>query len=59
MGFFLLWHIESKRQLNGGLQSLASWLLYVGMGRDLSNDLLLKVIHERVFVIELCSYNGV
>lgn len=33
MGFFLLFHIESKRQLNGGLQSLTSWVLYVEMGR--------------------------
>lgn len=59
MGFFLLFHIESKRQLNGGLQSLTSWVLYVEMGRGLSNVRLLKVIHEMVFAIEICLYNGV
>lgn len=59
MGLFLLFHIESKRQLNGGLQSLTSWVLYVEMGRGLSNVRLLKVIHEMVFAIEICLYNGV
>lgn len=59
MGFFLLFHIESKRQLNGGLQSLTSWVLYVEMGRGLSNVRLLKVTHEMVFAIEICLYNGV
>lgn len=58
MGFFLLFHIESKRQLNGGLQSLTS-VLYVEMGRGLSNVRLLKVIHEMVFAIEICLFNGV
>lgn len=29
------------------------------MGRGLSNVRLLKVIHEMVFAIEICLYNGV